>query len=58
MEPITFISPVVSLIENIPDLCGVPPSTAVSINVTSCCSSRSNSFSNTNSLYLPPSGFV
>uniref|UniRef100_A0A3B3T7C5 Uncharacterized protein n=1 Tax=Paramormyrops kingsleyae TaxID=1676925 RepID=A0A3B3T7C5_9TELE len=37
-----------------PDRCGNPPSAAVSNNVTSCSFSRSNSFSNTNSPYFPP----
>uniref|UniRef100_A0A669CHZ8 Uncharacterized protein n=2 Tax=Oreochromis TaxID=8139 RepID=A0A669CHZ8_ORENI len=34
----------------VPDLGGLPPSTAVSNKTTSCCSSRSNSLSKTNSL--------
>uniref|UniRef100_A0A3B4D4P0 Uncharacterized protein n=1 Tax=Pygocentrus nattereri TaxID=42514 RepID=A0A3B4D4P0_PYGNA len=41
----------------VPDRGGVPPSTAVRINVISCCCSRSSSFSSTSSLYLPLSIF-
>uniref|UniRef100_A0A672SAH3 Secreted protein n=1 Tax=Sinocyclocheilus grahami TaxID=75366 RepID=A0A672SAH3_SINGR len=38
----------------VPDLGGVPPSTAVRINATSFCFSRSNSLSNTSSPYFLP----
>uniref|UniRef100_A0A672YJG2 Uncharacterized protein n=1 Tax=Sphaeramia orbicularis TaxID=375764 RepID=A0A672YJG2_9TELE len=41
-------------IEAVPDLTGEPPSTAVRSNFISCCSSRSNSFSKTNSPYFRP----
>uniref|UniRef100_A0A673GCA3 Uncharacterized protein n=1 Tax=Sinocyclocheilus rhinocerous TaxID=307959 RepID=A0A673GCA3_9TELE len=38
----------------VPDLGGVPPSTAVRINVTSFCCSRSNSLFSTSSPYFLP----
>uniref|UniRef100_A0A3P9AWW0 Uncharacterized protein n=1 Tax=Maylandia zebra TaxID=106582 RepID=A0A3P9AWW0_9CICH len=40
-------------IEAVPDLAGFPPNKAIS-----CCSSRSNSLSKTNSLYFVPTAFV
>uniref|UniRef100_A0A8C1ZNB3 Uncharacterized protein n=1 Tax=Cyprinus carpio TaxID=7962 RepID=A0A8C1ZNB3_CYPCA len=42
----------VTCIATVPDLGGVPPSTAVRINVSCFCCSRSNSLSNTNSTFL------
>uniref|UniRef100_A0A672SPA3 Uncharacterized protein n=1 Tax=Sinocyclocheilus grahami TaxID=75366 RepID=A0A672SPA3_SINGR len=38
----------------VPDLGGVPPSTAVRINATSFCCSRSNSLFSTSSPYFLP----
>uniref|UniRef100_A0A8C6AKZ1 Uncharacterized protein n=1 Tax=Monodon monoceros TaxID=40151 RepID=A0A8C6AKZ1_MONMO len=39
----------------VPDLRGVPPSSAVSINLSSGCSSRSSALSSTSSGYFLPS---
>uniref|UniRef100_A0A8C5CIK8 Uncharacterized protein n=1 Tax=Gadus morhua TaxID=8049 RepID=A0A8C5CIK8_GADMO len=51
------MSKTVISIFTVPDLCGVPSSTAIteSNNLISFCSSLSNSFSKTNSPYLVPS---
>uniref|UniRef100_A0A452U9L8 Uncharacterized protein n=2 Tax=Ursus TaxID=9639 RepID=A0A452U9L8_URSMA len=39
----------------VPDLGGDPPSSAVSVKVSSCCFSRSSALSNTSSGYIMPS---
>uniref|UniRef100_A0A8D2J7R6 Uncharacterized protein n=1 Tax=Varanus komodoensis TaxID=61221 RepID=A0A8D2J7R6_VARKO len=42
----------------VPDLWGIPPSTAVSTSVTCAFTSRSRGFSSTSSAYLLPSLLV
>uniref|UniRef100_A0A3P9AXB6 Uncharacterized protein n=1 Tax=Maylandia zebra TaxID=106582 RepID=A0A3P9AXB6_9CICH len=41
----------------VPDLCGVPPSTAINFKEKCGCRSLSKGFWSTISTYLPPSGF-
>uniref|UniRef100_A0A8C9A8Q9 Uncharacterized protein n=1 Tax=Prolemur simus TaxID=1328070 RepID=A0A8C9A8Q9_PROSS len=42
-------------IVEVPDLGGDPPSRAVRVKLSSCCSSRSSALSNTSSGYIIPS---